>query len=67
MINAYVTPVLVAVTVSSFLWYVIEVPKPNLWVSLYSALYRNIIGIFVAVCFLRSIDKPPGKLFCNTN
>ncbi|XP_040156637.1 regulator of hypoxia-inducible factor 1-like [Anopheles arabiensis] len=62
LINAYVTPVLVAVTVSSFLWYVIEVPKPNLWVSLYSALYRNIIGIFVAVCFLRSIDKPPGIL-----
>uniref|UniRef100_A0A1Y9J0W4 Acyltransferase 3 domain-containing protein n=1 Tax=Anopheles quadriannulatus TaxID=34691 RepID=A0A1Y9J0W4_ANOQN len=62
LINAYVTPVLVAVTVSSFLWYVIDVPKPNLWVSLYSALYRNIIGIFVAVCFLRSIDKPPGTL-----
>uniref|UniRef100_A0A6E8W978 Acyltransferase 3 domain-containing protein n=1 Tax=Anopheles coluzzii TaxID=1518534 RepID=A0A6E8W978_ANOCL len=46
MINAYVTPVLVAVTVSSFL----------------CALYRNIIGIFVAVCFLRSIDKSPGTL-----
>uniref|UniRef100_A0A182JNH8 Acyltransferase 3 domain-containing protein n=1 Tax=Anopheles christyi TaxID=43041 RepID=A0A182JNH8_9DIPT len=61
-IDACVTPVLVAVTISTFLWYVIDVPKPNLWVSLYSALYRNIIGIFMAVCFLRSINNPPGMV-----
>uniref|UniRef100_A0A182N9Y4 Acyltransferase 3 domain-containing protein n=1 Tax=Anopheles dirus TaxID=7168 RepID=A0A182N9Y4_9DIPT len=59
-VDRCVTPTLVGVVLSTYLWYVVEVPKPALWVSIYSAFYRNIIGIFVAVCFLRSINSPPG-------
>ncbi|XP_053664009.1 nose resistant to fluoxetine protein 6-like [Anopheles marshallii] len=59
-INRCVTPVLIGVIVAIPLWYTIDIPKPNLWVSVYSALYRNIIGIFVAVCFVRCIITPPG-------
>uniref|UniRef100_A0A182MJK4 Acyltransferase 3 domain-containing protein n=1 Tax=Anopheles culicifacies TaxID=139723 RepID=A0A182MJK4_9DIPT len=61
-IDACVTPVLVGVIMITSLWYTMDVPKPNLWVSLYSALYRNIIGIFVAVCFVRCIITPPGNI-----
>ncbi|XP_052895879.1 uncharacterized protein LOC128303065 [Anopheles moucheti] len=59
-INRCVTPVLIGVIVVSPLWYTVDIPKPNLWVSAYSALYRNVIGIFVAVCFVRCIITPPG-------
>uniref|UniRef100_A0A182R4K4 Acyl_transf_3 domain-containing protein n=1 Tax=Anopheles funestus TaxID=62324 RepID=A0A182R4K4_ANOFN len=59
-VDRSVTPILVGVIMSTSLWYTIDVPKPNLWISLYSALYRNIIGIFVAVCFVRCIITPPG-------
>uniref|UniRef100_A0A182J2N6 Acyltransferase 3 domain-containing protein n=1 Tax=Anopheles atroparvus TaxID=41427 RepID=A0A182J2N6_ANOAO len=57
-----VPPVLLMVIGSSCLWYILDVPKPSVWVSLYSALFRNIIGIFVALCFLRSINAPKGLL-----
>ncbi|XP_058123500.1 nose resistant to fluoxetine protein 6-like [Anopheles ziemanni] len=57
-----VTPVLLMVIVSSCLWYNFDVPKPSVWVSMYSALFRNIIGIFVALCFLRCINTPKGLL-----
>ncbi|XP_035772652.1 O-acyltransferase like protein-like [Anopheles albimanus] len=55
-----ITPVMIVVLFSSGIWYSIDVPKPSLWVSLYSALYRNVLGVFVAVCFLRSINAPKG-------
>ncbi|XP_053675704.1 nose resistant to fluoxetine protein 6-like [Anopheles nili] len=60
IIDKSVTPVLLALSVSSCMWYLYDIPKPAFWVSLYSALYRNIIGIFVAVCFLRCINTSPG-------
>uniref|UniRef100_A0A182WLD6 Acyltransferase 3 domain-containing protein n=1 Tax=Anopheles minimus TaxID=112268 RepID=A0A182WLD6_9DIPT len=59
-IDACVTPILIGVVMITSLWYTVDIPKPNLWVSLYSALYRNIIGIFVAVCFVRCAITPPG-------
>uniref|UniRef100_A0A182QKT8 Acyltransferase 3 domain-containing protein n=1 Tax=Anopheles farauti TaxID=69004 RepID=A0A182QKT8_9DIPT len=59
-IDRCVTPTLVSLILSTFVWYTVDIPKPSLWVSAYSALYRNIIGIFVAVCFLRSINSPLG-------
>uniref|UniRef100_A0A675B308 Acyltransferase 3 domain-containing protein n=1 Tax=Anopheles darlingi TaxID=43151 RepID=A0A675B308_ANODA len=58
--NRLITPFLVIVLFSSGIWYTIDVPKPSLWVTLYSAVYRNVLGVFVAICFLRSINAPKG-------
>uniref|UniRef100_A0A182YEG2 Acyltransferase 3 domain-containing protein n=1 Tax=Anopheles stephensi TaxID=30069 RepID=A0A182YEG2_ANOST len=61
-VDKCVTPVLIGVIMSTYLWYAIDIPKPNIWVTLYSSLYRNIIGIFVAVCFMRCIITPRGDI-----
>ncbi|XP_050087840.1 nose resistant to fluoxetine protein 6-like [Anopheles aquasalis] len=60
--DRWITPFMVVVLFSSGIWYSIDVPKPSLWVSLYSAVYRNVLGVFVAVCFLRSINAAKGLL-----
>ncbi|XP_058065936.1 nose resistant to fluoxetine protein 6-like [Anopheles bellator] len=60
VIERFITPLLAAVVLLTGVWYSIDVPKPSLWVSLYSTLYRNVMGVFVAVCFLRSINTPKG-------
>uniref|UniRef100_A0A2M4AI91 Putative nose resistant to fluoxetine protein 6 n=1 Tax=Anopheles triannulatus TaxID=58253 RepID=A0A2M4AI91_9DIPT len=59
-IERAITPLLIAIVLSSGIWYRIEVPKPSLWVSLYSTLYRNVIGVFMGMWFLRSINAPKG-------
>ncbi|XP_049541205.1 nose resistant to fluoxetine protein 6-like [Anopheles darlingi] len=59
-VDRMITPLLIAILLSCGMWYYIEVPKPSLWVSLYSILYRNVIGVFMATWFLRSINTPKG-------
>uniref|UniRef100_A0A2M4BGF2 Putative nose resistant to fluoxetine protein 6 n=1 Tax=Anopheles marajoara TaxID=58244 RepID=A0A2M4BGF2_9DIPT len=59
-VDRTITPLLIAIVATAGIWYRIEVPKPSLWVSLYSTLYRNVIGVFMAMCFLRSINASKG-------